>query len=544
MSDEAKREAKSESKLAPASSWSPFRHRVFAVLWTATVISNIGTWMQNAAAGWLMTGLTPDPLIVALVQVATTLPMFMFGIPAGALADIFDKRRLLIGVQIALTLLPAGFSIVVWSGWTSPSALLAFTFLNGIGAALIAPAWQSIVPQLVPREELSPAVAANGVGINVSRAVGPALAGLLIGALGIAAPFWINALCNLGVIAGLIWWRPVMEQTHLPPERFGNAILVGLRHARRNPHLRSTLIRAAGFFLFASAYWALLPLVARTQIKGGPALYGILLGAIGASAVTGALILPLFKRRLGADGLAAAGTLGTAVALVLFGLAREPVAALAASFVAGFSWIAMLATLNVSAQVGLPAWVRGRGLALFVTVMFGSMSLGSIIWGQVANFAGLSATHVIAAAGLVVVLWLLRGWRLQTGEGADLSPSMHWPQPIAAQEVDADRGPVLVTVEYQVVEENRLAFLQALTALGEQRRRDGAFEWGVFTDAARPERFVETFMIASWIEHLRQHDRVTNEGKELQNRVNALHGGSSTPVVSHLIAADERAFNG
>ena len=172
------------------------------------------------------------------------------------------------------------------------------------------------------------------------------------------------------------------------------------------------------------------------------------------------------------------------------------------------------------------------------------MSLGSIIWGQVANFAGLSATHVIAAAGLVVVLWLLRGWRLQTGEGADLSPSMHWPQPIAAQEVDADRGPVLVTVEYQVVEENRLAFLQALTALGEQRRRDGAFEWGVFTDAARPERFVETFMIASWIEHLRQHDRVTNEGKELQNRVNALHGGSSTPVVSHLIAADERAFNG
>jgi hypothetical protein len=255
-------------------------------------------------------------------------------------------------------------------------------------------------------------------------------------------------------------------------------------------------------------------------------------------------MLPFLKRRLGADGLAAAGTLGTAVALVLFGLAREPVAALAASSVAGLSWIAVLATLNVSAQVGLPAWVRGRGLALFVTVMFGSMSLGSMIWGQLANVAGLSATHVIAAAGLVLALWLLRGWKLQTGEGADLSPSMHWPAPVAAQEVDADRGPVLVTIEYQVAPENRAPFLRALAALAEQRRRDGAFEWGVFEDAARPERFVETFMIASWIEHLRQHDRVTHEGKELQVRVNAFHTGSASPLVSHLIAADGSAFNG
>ena len=529
----------------PASSWSPFRHSVFAVLWTATVIANIGTWMQNAAAGWLMTGLNADPLVVALVQVATTLPMFLFGIPAGALADIFDRRRLLIGVQIALTVLLAGFSVLVWLGLASAAALLVFTFVMGTGAALIAPAWQSIVPQLVPREELSPAVAANSVGINVSRAVGPALAGLLIGALGLAAPFWINALCNVGVVAALIWWRPGTTQTHhLPPERFGSAILVGLRHARRNPHLRSTLIRAVGFFVFASAYWALLPLVARTQINGGAALYGILLGAIGASAVAGALILPLLKRRLGADGLAAAGTMGTAVALILFGLAREPVAALVASSVAGLSWIAVLATLNVSAQVGLPAWVRGRGLALFVTVMFGSMSLGSVIWGQLANFAGLSATHVIAAVGLALVLWLLRGWKLQTGEGVDLNPSMHWPAPVAAQEVDAERGPVLVTIEYQVAPENHAAFLRALAALAEQRRRDGAFEWGVFADAAKPERFVETFMIASWIEHLRQHDRVTREGMEVQERVNAFHAGSGPPLVSHLIAADERAFNG
>lgn len=522
------------------SSWSPFRHRVFAVLWIATVISNIGTWMQNAAAGWLMTGLNPDPLIVALVQAATTLPMFLFGIPAGALADILDRRKLLIVVQIALAVLTVGFALLVWFNRVSPASLLVFTFLTGIGAALIAPAWQSIVPQLVPREELSPAVAANSVGINVSRAVGPALAGLFIGLLGLAAPFWINALSNLGVIAALIWWRPFEGAEHrLPPERFGSAIVVGLRHARRNPHLRSTLIRSVGFFLFASAYWALLPLVARVQINGGPALYGILLGAIGASAVAGALVLPAVKKRLGPDGLAAVGIVGTALALVLFGLAREPLAALAASFVAGLSWIAVLATINVSAQVGLPAWVRGRGLALFVTVQFGSMSLGSMVWGQLASHIGLPATHLVAAAALLAALLLLRSWKLQTGEGADLTPSMHWPTPVVAQDIEGDRGPVLVTVEYQIEAADRVPFFQALTKLSDQRRRDGAFDWSAFEDAATPGRIVETFLIASWIEHRRQHDRVTQEGRMLQEAVQTFHRGPSSPIVSHLVMIEQ-----
>lgn len=522
-----------------ASSWAPFRHPVFAILWTATVISNIGTWMQNAAAGWLMTVLNPDPLIVALVQVATTLPMFLFGIPAGALADILDRRKLLIAVQAFLVVLVAGFSLLVWLHRITPVSLLGFTFLMGMGAALIAPAWQSIVPQLVPREELSPAVAANSVGINVSRAIGPALAGLLIGALGIAAPFWINAITNLGVIAALIWWRPHQPKTQpLPPERFGSAMLVGLRHARRNPHLRATLIRAIGFFIFASAYWALLPLVARNQIQGGPALYGILLGAIGGSAVLGALTLPLIKERLGADGLAAAGTVGTAAALALFGLAHNPATALVACFVAGLSWIAVLATINVSAQMSLPAWVRGRGLALFVTVMFGAMSLGSMAWGQVAVHIGLPATHIIAAVGLVAALLTLRRWKLQTGAGVDLNPSMHWPAPVLAQDVDSDRGPVLVTIEYRIDPNDRAAFLDALFALSDQRRRDGAFEWGVFEDAAEPGKFVETFLIASWVEHLRQHERVTHEGRELQERVQAFHKGQSPPAVAHLIAAE------
>jgi MFS family permease len=326
-----------------ASSLSPFRHPTFTVLWVATIVSNIGTWMQNAAAGWLMTGLDPDPFIVSLVQVATSLPMFLFALAGGALADIVDRRRLLIGIQTTVAALVAGFGLLVWLGQVTPIMLLAFSFLAGTAAALIAPAWMSIVPQLVPRENLQPAVALNGVGLNVSRAIGPALAGLIIVSWGLAAPFWLNAFSTLGVIAALVWWqRPADDGAHrLPAERFGRAIRAGLRHARHNPHLRATLIRAAGFFIFASAYWALLPLVARDQVAGGPRLYGLLLGAIGVGAVTGALTLPFAQRRFGPDAPAWAGTVGTAIAMVLYGLARQPSTALAASFVAGVSWIAV-----------------------------------------------------------------------------------------------------------------------------------------------------------------------------------------------------------
>jgi MFS family permease len=522
----------------PADPRGPFRHRPFAVLWTATVISNVGTWMQNAAAGWLMTGLNPDPLVVALVQVATAMPMFLFAIPAGALADIFDRRRLLIAVQIVLTLLVAAFGILVWTERVTPLLTLIFTFLAGTAAALIVPTWQAIVPQLVPRQELTSAVAANSAGFNISRAVGPAIGGLIINQLGLAAPFWINALSNLIVIAALIWWRPPRQSGHrLPAERFGSAIRVGLRHARANPHLRATLLHGVGFFVFASAYWALLPLIAHDQIKGGPDLYGILLGAIGASAVIGAFLLPRFTRRFGPDRVVAAGTLGTAISLALFGLARSPPTALLASFIAGLSWIAVLATINVSAQLALPGWVRGRGLSIFTTVLFGGLSFGSVAWGQTAAVLGLPAAHFIAAAGLIAVMPLMSRWKLQTGAEADLTPSMHWPAPVLAQPIDPDRGPVLVTVEYRIRPEDREAFLDALCEVSFQRKRDGAFEWGVFEDTAEPGRMVEAFLVPSWLEHLRQHQRVTQESRVLEERVEAFHIGPTKPVVTHLVAA-------
>jgi MFS family permease len=519
------------------SAWSPFRHVTFTVLWTATVVSNIGSWMYSAASGWLMTSLNPDPFIVSMVQVATTLPMFLFALPAGAIADIVDRRKFLIAVEIALTVVSAVFAAIVWFGLATPVNLLLFTFIIGVGEALTAPPWQSIVPQLVPKPELNSAVAANSVGINVSRALGPAMGGVIAAIFGIAAPFWVNAASNFGVIGALLWWRPNKPTRPLPSEHFTNAIRTGFRHARNNPHLRATLIRGAAFFLFASAYWALLPLVARKQLAGGPELYGFLLGAIGAGAVAGAFVLPRLKVKLGPDRLVVAGSIGTAAAMALFGLASNAATALAASVVAGASWIAVLSSLNVSAQVALPEWVRGRGLAMFVVVLFGSLSLGSAVWGQVAGMVGLSMAHFMAAAGLVVAIPLTWRWKLQTGAGADLTPSMHWPAPLAAHSVAQDRGPVLVTVEYRIDPKNRKRFLAALEKLAEERRRDGAFRWGIYEDVADDGRMVEVFLVESWLEHLRQHERVTNADRVVQNAVNRFHI-EGTPKVTHLIATD------
>jgi len=519
------------------SPWAPFHHSAFTVVWLATVVSNVGSWMYSTASAWLMTELAPDPLIVSLVQVAATLPMFLLALPAGALADVIDRRLLLIVVETVATGISAVFAACVWFGLITPVSLLIFTFLIGVGTVLSAPSWQAIVPQLVPKKDLAPAVTLNGVGFNLSRAVGPALGGAIIGPLGIAAPFWINAISNLGSLGALIWWRsPRRSGDHLPAERFWNAMVTGVRYARYNLYLRATMVRAIGFFLFASAYWALLPLIARDALSGGPALYGMLLGAIGAGAVIAAFILPWLKQILGPDRLVAVGTLGTAASLAAFGLIRVPAAALCASLIAGISWIAVLASLNVSAQMSLPEWVRGRGLALYMTVMFGALTIGSALWGKAAGLFGLSVAHLAAAIGAVALIPLTWHWKLQASADVDFTPSLHWPAPVTSREIERDRGPVLVTVEYRINAENREAFLAALEKLSRERRRDGAYGWGLFEDAASNGRFVETFFVESWLEHLRQHERVTNADRVLQEAVAGLHA-CGEPRVSHLIAA-------
>ncbi len=296
------------------------------------------------------------------------------------------------------------------------------------------------------------------------------------------------------------------------------------------------MIRTVAFFAFASAYWALLPLVARNQIAAGSAVYGMLLAVIGASAVAGAFLLRPFRAKLGADRLLAAATIATAAATALFGIAHHTATAAAASVIAGASWIAGVSSLNVSAQVALPEWVRGRGLAIYVTVMFGSLTLGSAVWGEIASIAGLPLALYAAAAGAVAVIPLTWRWKLQTGVDVDFTPSMHWPAPVTERGIEPDRGPVLVLVEYHVGPEHREAFLNAIGSYARARRRDGVYDWGVYEDSAQVGRFIETFMTDSWIEHLRLHQRVSHADRIAEQAVRKFQIGGA-PQATHLIAA-------
>jgi MFS family permease len=522
----------------PAAAGAPLgalHYAVFRFLWIATVISNVGSWMYNAAAGWLMTSLDPSPLIVSLVQVANSLPLFLLALPAGALADMLDKRRLILALEILTSIFSAVFALLVTRHAATPVLLLTFAFLVSALAALETPAWQAIVPLLVPQQALSSAVAVNSLGVNISRVIGPALGGVIILSLGIAAPFWLDAFSNLGVIAVIQWWCPPARPAHaLPAERLAAAMRTGVRYARNSAPLRATLARSVGFFLFASAYWALLPVLARSQLHGGATLYGLLLAAIGAGAVGGAVLLPKARRRSGTDGVIVLGEIGTAAALMLFALATDAWLALFACLLAGVSWIAVLASLNVSAQVALPEWVRGRGLAAYVTVFFGTMTLGSALWGFAAQWLGMPPALAVAAVGALLAMLITRRYKLHSGPAADLTPSMHWPEPVLAGAVAEDAGPVLVTVEYHVAPENRQALLAALERLAHERRRDGAYFWEVFQDTAHPERILETFLVDSWLEHLRQHQRVTRADRMFEENVDRL--AREAPRVTHYIA--------
>ena len=526
---------------APASAWTPFRHRAFALLWSATLISNIGTWMHDVGAGWLMTTLTPSPAVIALVQAATTAPIFLFALFAGALADRVDKKRLLIIVNIFMAAVAGLMALTVQWGLMTPPLLVAFTFALGAGAAFMAPAWQAIVPGLVPREALQPAIALNSMGINIARAIGPAIAGFLIASVGLAAPFLANLASLLIIILALFVWKPEnSREEKLPPEPIFAAMLTGLRHAFYNDALKATLVRALGFFFCASAYWALLPLIAKgvdDDLLGGEAqLYGVLLTSTGAAAVIGALTLPYLRKAMSAGALVSIGTIGTALALFIFAVFPYTLAAIIGSVLAGMSWIAVLTSLNVSAQTSLPNWVRARGLAVLLMVFFGSMTLGATVWGQVAETMSIASALLAPAIGLLIILPFIRTVKLGLGENLDLTPAMHWAALPSLPTNASDRGPVMIMIDYLIKDEDRAEFLEAVHKLKGERYRDGAYEWGIAQAAENANQCTEYFFVSSWLEHERQHTRVTHADRDLQAEVLKFHHGDVAPRVTHLIA--------
>jgi MFS family permease len=508
----------------------------FTVILIASVVSSVGDAMSDTSMNWLMTSLNPDPVMVSTVQIAITLPMFLLTVPAGAITDIVDPRRLLIGVQLYVAIIAIGFAAAIALNWQDPKLLLGTTFLLGVGGALAAPAWQLIAPMLVSSDELDNAIAINNTGYNVSRAIGPLLGGLSIAAFGIGFPFWFNGLSYFAIVAVLIWWRtPGKVPETLPAERVLSAMRTGLRYALNNRDIDSTLIRAIAFFPFASAIWALLPLIARTKMHNGPEVYGALLGSIGIGSIVGSLSLNKLKERLGPDGLAVLGTMGTIVALVSFGAARGPFLAFAASFLAGVCWTLMMTTLFMSAQVALPEWVRGRGLAIFLTVYFGAMTIGSAIWGKIASLEGLSVALYISAAGALAGMSLTRRWKLQTGAAQDLTPSMHWRTPVFVNRVEDRQGPILVTIEYNIDPKDSEPFLTLIQEIGRERMRDGAYAWNVFVDPTTVGRFIETCLIQSLLELKHSRTRVTNADRLIEEEMRRFLKGPPKPT--YLVAA-------
>lgn len=519
------------------SAFSPFKHRVFTILWTATLISNIGTWMFNVTSGWIMTELSSSPFMVSMVQVATTLPIFLFALPAGALGDLFNRRKLLLWTQIFLAVVLFLFAWLLSMGVVNAWILLLFTFVIGTGSAFAMPAWQAIVPRLVPRNTLGSAIAMNGVSMNIARAIGPALGGFILAAAGAVATAFLDAVSYLAVVAALLWWGTTTTQPDtLPREYLVGAMRAGIRFALHSMPLRYTLIRALAFFICASAYWALLPLVAKDTLQGGPGLYGILLTALGIGAVSGAFLLPVIKRQLSANKIMLLATAGTALCSILFAYGGHAVIGIAAGFVGGASWIIAVSLLNISTQMALPDWVRARGLAIFQMVVFGGMAVGSLGWGQAAEIVGLP--FALAASGLLALVLILvtARFKLNLGEHHDYTASGHWAEPIPVTPVSHDHGPVLVTLEYRIDDADRDAFYLLMLELGTIRRRDGAIQWGFFEDVEDHGRFIEMFTVESWLAHLRQHARVSISDKILQNKIFALHRGITLPRVMHAVA--------
>jgi MFS family permease len=519
-----------------SSSWVTLQHELFRVLWIASVVSNVGTMMQDVGASWLMTELAPTPLMVALIQTAGALPVFLLSFAAGALADIVDRRRLLIFSQSWMLVAAAGLGALTVFHLTTPLVLLTFTFLLGLGNALNGPVWNAIVPELVPRAEVAPAVSINSVGYNVARAVGPALGGLVVAAAGSGSVFLLNAASFLGVIVVFYRWRRKRSKSVLPAERVVGAMRAGFRYVAYAPSIRSTLVRLTLFMLGASAFWGLVPLFARQNLGRGAAGYGVLLGFFGSGAVLAGSILPRLQRRLGIKRLLGSTTLLNVGALLLMAVWHVYPVACVAAFAAGFAWTSVLSTFNTSVQLNTAGWVRGRAMAFYQVTYFAALGAGSAIWGSVAEHVGIPQALLVAALALALGLIVAARYPVSFGEGLNFAPSSR-PVPTVVIEPEAEQGPVLVTVEYRIDPQRAAEFASAMLELGRIRRRDGAVDWGLYEDVVEHGRYLETFVVESWGEHLRQHERGTVSDQQIRERVRSFHLLEGPPPISHLLYA-------
>jgi predicted MFS family arabinose efflux permease len=519
---------------APGSAWAPFRHRAFAAMWNAQFISNIGSWMQTVAAQWLMLSLTSSAAYIALVQTAASLPVVLFAVAAGAIGDLVDRRKFLLLAQGFMLVAAVALGVLALAGLVTPWLLLGLIFAVGTGQALTSPTWQTLQPELVPPAERVQAISLGSVNQNLARAVGPAIGGVLLAATSAGTVFLVNAATFVAVIAVIVWWHGTRPAQVLPREHVGEAIRAGARYVTASPALRVVLLRAALFVFFASSIWALLPLTAQSQLHLGSGGYGLLLGCVGLGAVAGAALLPRLRARATPGSLLTVSSLGLAAVALVLGYVHIAAVVAAALAVGGLGWILALSTLNSLYQLTLPPWVKARGMSFYLIVFQGGNAVGSAVLGITAERVGLSPTLLVAAAGLALGPLAGLRYRFQPIPPQDLLPAGDWPTPHLA-EGDPPAGPVMVSVEYWPAHGLEDDLLTELEDARFSRRRTGASAWRVWQDAADPNRIVEQFVVASWAEHLRQHDRVTGRDQERLNKIRALTDPGHPTTVTHWV---------
>jgi MFS family permease len=506
-------------------------------MWGAQFVSNIGSWMQTVAAQWLMLTLTSSATYVALVQTAAGLPVVLFAVLAGTIGDLVDRRRFLLITQTVMLAAAAALGVLAIAGLVTPWVLLALIFAVGTGQALTSPTWQTLQPELVSPAERPQAISLGSVNQNLARAVGPAIGGVILAATNAGTVFLANAVTFIAVIAVIAAWHSTRAPGALPREHVGAAVRAGGRYVAASPVLRVILIRAGLFIFFASAVWALLPLTAQSALHLGSGGYGLLLGSVGIGAVGGAGLLPRLRARLSPDAMLATGSIGLAAVTLVLAFAQVIAADAVALAVGGGCWILALSTLSSLYQLSLPQWIKARGMSFYLVVFQGGNAVGSAVMGIAAAHAGLSTTLTIAAAGLALGPLAALAWRFQKIPPEELQPAGDWPAPqlVTAAGPESPVGPVLVTVEYLARPGSENELMTALERTRFSRRRTGATSWRAWRDASDPSRILEQFVVASWDEHLRQHERVTQRDQARLDRVRALTDPGHPVTVTHWL---------